>query len=234
MGSRRLLTASAALAVVGWAAAVHADPCTAGAAAERAGQLPLAQLRLTRCAAGGDDAASAAAPALARVAKRLADGNYAPVSFSIQPATAELRLAGALADEPIGDPFEVWLSFGTHRYTVTAPGHEKLEGQVVVNSRDRQLVPVRLAVAPRTGSGIAEVDFGEDGPAVDSPIVQPDPRPKKHKTLIPKRWLGSDPSAGIAFDGDADGTGATRRARARPVRPRAGRRALPWTLTWGL
>jgi hypothetical protein len=213
----------------GLSRAAAADPCTAGADAERAGKLPLAQVLLGRCAAGTGAGASGATTALTRVSRQLAAGDYAPVVFSIEPVTAELRIAGPLADEPIAEPFEVWLPFGTHAYAVTAPGRDPVRGQVVVDGRDRQLIPVRLPITATPGGSIAEVDFGEDGPAVDSPIVQPDPRPKKHRSLIPKRWLGSDPSAGVVFD-----SGGTRRAprRARPPRPRP--RALPWTLTWGL
>ncbi|HUS64329.1 MAG TPA: hypothetical protein VMZ28_07285 [Kofleriaceae bacterium] len=224
----RLISGLAAAVLLAWSGTAAADPCTAGADAERAGKLPLAHLLLGRCAAGTGAAADAARPVLARVARRLADGDFAPVAFSVQPAGAELRVAGPLEGQVVTDPFEIWLPLGTHHYTASAAGHDPVEGDVVVDGRARQLIQLRLRPTPRAG-GDATVDFGDDGPAVDSPIVQPDPRPKKHRSLIPKRWLGTNPSAGVVFDAGGTRRAAPPRPASRPRRP-----ALPWTLTWGL
>jgi hypothetical protein len=90
-----------------------------------------------------------------------------------------------------------------------------LTGEVTVAGRDRILLTVsleRAAAAP----GSQTMDFGGDSPAVDSPIVAADPRPKKHDSLIPERFQ--------------------RGLRAAPPARRAGprRRTWPFTLTWGL
>ncbi len=199
------------------------DSCRAGLAHERAGALPRAFIELTRCTSG--EAGGEAAAALGRVKKKLAVGKYAPVSFSLTPVQAELRVAPFTDGAPLRDPHMLWLPFGTYSYVATAPGHGEVRGEIVVDSPARihlqvALEPMRRARPPRA------VDFEAEGPAVDEPIVVADPRPKKLPSLIPKRFRGG-------LDGN-HGEGAQRaRPAARDTRRRS-ERAWPWILTRGL
>ncbi len=209
------------------------DPCRAGLAHERSKALPRAFLELSRC--GSESAA------LARVKKRLEAGRYAPVSFSLTPAQAELRIAPLTDGAPLRDPHVLWLPFGKHTWVASAPGHSEVRGEIVVDSPARihlqvALDPLEHARPPRA------VDFEADGPAVDEPIVVADPKPKKLPSLIPKRFRGGlDPEGGSGARGDrppaATGRAAAgaRRSGRGPGGP-AGRppRGWPWILTWGL
>jgi len=199
------------------------DSCRAGLAHERAGALPRAFIELTRCTAG--EAGAEAAAALGRVKKKLAAGKYAPVSFSLTPVEAELRIAPFTDGAPLRDPHTLWLPFGTYTYVATAPGHGEVRGEILVDSPARihlqvALEPMRRARPPRA------VDFEADGPAVDEPIVVADPRPKKLPSLIPKRFRGG-------LDGEHSEGARRARPAARDTRRRP-ERAWPWILTRGL
>lgn len=212
-------------------AASAPDPCGAGLAEERAATLPAAFVHLTRCMGGPTAGRPAdASAALDRVKKRLRDGDFAPVALVVTPSTATLRMPTLIRD-PMSAPFELWLPFGTHRYSLGAPGMESVDGEVVVTDRSRQTVTVTLR-RTATAAGTTEVDFGDDGPAVDTPVVAADPRPKKHANLIPKRWLGPQ-DTGAALGPVSDGPrGSAAKARRTPQGP--SRRRAPWSLTWGL
>ena len=203
-----------------------ADACRAGLAHERSGALPQAFLELSRCLDAGDAAAAPAdAPAtLGRVKKKLAAGKFAPVSFSLSPAAAEVRIAPFTDRAPLREPHALWLPFGRYTYFASAPGHLEVRGEIVVDSTARILQQVELAPMKRASAPRA-VDFEADGPAVDEPIVVADPRPKKHPSLIPKRFRGG-------LDGE-HGSGA-RSARPTATARRPAPRAWPWILTWGL
>ncbi|HLU64677.1 MAG TPA: hypothetical protein VKZ63_00285 [Kofleriaceae bacterium] len=190
------------------------DPCSAGLAHERAGDLPRAHLALQRCLASAGEAAPAEAQAArARVVRGLAASDHAPVSFSVKPAGVALRIPPFTSDAPLGEPYVIWLPPGRHAFTASAPGYQDLTGTIEITGRERLLLTVALEPLPDAPSSTT-VDFGEDGPAVDDAIVTPDPRPKKHKTLIPERFrrgLTARPGAG----------------------PRARRRAYRWpTFFW--
>jgi len=202
------------------------DACRAGLAHERAGALPQAFLELSRCSADGAEPAPTAdaSAAFARVKKKLAAGDFAPVSFSLSPSTAEIRIAPFTDRAPLGQPHTLWLPFGRYHYVATAPGHLEVRGEIVVDSTARihqqvALEPARRAAPPRA------VDFESEGPAVDEPIVVADPRPKKHPSLIPKRFRGG-------LDGEHGSADRSARSTATARRPPA--RAWPWILTWGL
>src|SRR5687768_13532335 len=88
-----VVLAMLAIAAPGAAQPAAGDACTTGLARERAGALPGAFIALERCLARGAPSRGDAEEALRRVKKRLAAGDYAPVSFSLQPASAEVRIA---------------------------------------------------------------------------------------------------------------------------------------------
>jgi exonuclease III len=174
--------------------ASHEEParadlaCGIGLAHERLGDLPQAHAFLTRCLAVV--ASAPADAALRRATRSLEDGRYAPVAIDVHPERAELHISPFAADEPLTAPIDLWLPFGTHRFTLRAPGHEEHGGEVVVDSNSRQVVAVTLR---RSGSGAdrsSTVDFGAggDGPAVDAPITVPDQRPLRHESLMPGRF----------------------------------------------
>lgn len=197
---------------------VLADVCKAGMSHERAGALPRAFVALSRCSSGGEESA-----ALGRVKKKLAAGKYAPVAFSLTPAQAEVRIAPFTDGAPLREPHELWLPFGTHTWVASAPGHTEVRGVVVVDSPARILLQVELEPVTRTRPPRA-VDFEADGPGVDQPIVVADPRPKKHRSLIPDR-----------FRGGLDGEHSPGARRGRPAAPAARLPdfSWPWILTWG-
>ena len=197
------------------------DVCRAGVAHERSGALPRAYLELSRCPAADPEASAA----LGRVKKKLAAGKFAPVSFSLTPAEAEVRIAPFTDGAPLRDPHTLWLPYGRHSYRASAPGHAEVRGEIVVDSPARihlqvALEPLAHARAPRA------VDFEADGPAVDEPIVVADPRPKKFRSLIPRRFRGG-------LDGEH---GEARRDRPGSRRASARRSGSPWPwiLTRGL
>lgn len=207
------------------------DACRAGLAHERAGALPRAFVELSRCTAR-EPAAAEAAAALARTRKKLAAGDYAPVSFSLQPKSAEVRIAPFTDAGPLVEPYELWLPFGTHVYAASAPGHAAMRGEIVVDSTARIHLQVELDPVVRARPS-RSVDFADDGPSVGEPIVVADPRPKKMPSLIPERFrrgLDGDHAAG------ARGEPSPARVRGRQAPPSAARRkhTWPWILTWGL
>jgi hypothetical protein len=214
----RLLIAALALTGAAGAARADRDPCRAGLDLERRGALPRAYVELDRCVRAGDAGAEAA---LRRVKKKLADGKFAPVSFSVQPPAAELRIAPFSDGGPLREPFGLWLPFGRHRYHATAPGHLEARGEIVVDSTARVHLQIELPPV-HTGQAAKAIDFEAEGPAVDEPIIVADPRPKKHESLIPKRFRG-----GLK---GAPGTSDRPRApAASPANPRPSpRRRWPW------
>lgn len=202
------------------------DACRAGLAHERAGALPRAFVELSRCSQAGESSA-----ALARVKKKLAAGKFAPVSFSVTPAQAVLRIAPFTDGGPLREPHTLWLPFGTHGYVASAPGRSEVRGEIVVDSTARihlqiQLAPLAHARPPRA------VDFEADGPGVDAPIVVADPKPKKLPSLIPRRFRGG--LDGEHGSGAAAGARSARRGRAAPGAAHRPARSWPWILTWGL
>jgi len=190
--------------------------CGVGLAHERLRALPQAHAFLTRCLASSPRQAGADR-ALRRVTARLEVGRFAPVAFEIRPSAAALRISPFAADEPLFGSVDLWLPFGTHKFTVDAPGHEKHTGEVVVDSNSRQTLLVELR---RTAARSAPaVDFGSgDGPAVDAPITSPDQRPLRHDTLMPDRFR----------DRKSELKGTTTRPPAEPARQVA--RVLTWNL----
>ena len=212
------------LAATGGAAAQPAgqaaDFCALGLAHEKAGLMVRAHLALSRCLAGRAtpaDRQAAARAALRRVRAALEDGDHAPVAFSVKPPGAVLHIQPYTSDAPLAAPHEIWLPPGTHRYTVSAPGHDDLAGAITVGGRERILLPVTLRPTAPAGTGSSSIDFGEDGPAVDEPIITPDPRPKKHESLLPERFR----------------RGLEARGPQRARQPRR-HRTWPWTITGGL
>jgi hypothetical protein len=205
------------------------DACRAGLAHERAGALPRAFVELTRCTAHPPAAPDAAA-ALARVKKKLAAGDYAPVSFSLRPPGAAVRIAPFTDSAPLADPYELWLPFGRHTYVASAPGHTEMRGEIVVDSTARMLVQVELDAVSRTAPS-RSVDFADEGPSVGEPIVVADPKPKKMPSLIPERFR-----RGLGPDAGGGRSAAPAGASAAPTRPRARQptHRWPWILTWGL
>ncbi len=203
-------------------AASALDACSAGLAHERTGALPRAFVELTRCMAR-KEAAAEATSALARVKKKLASGDYAPVSFSLRPPGAAVRIAPFTDLAPLTEPYELWLPFGKHSYVASAPGHAEMRGEILVDSSARIHLQVELEAVSRATPS-RSVDFADEGPTVGEPIVVADPKPKKMPSLIPERFrrgLGPQPGA------SAPSTGA----RIRPSRPA---HHWPWILTWGL
>jgi hypothetical protein len=198
------------------------DVCSAGLAHERAGALPRAFVELTQCTAH-PSAAGEAPAALARIKKKLAAGDYAPISFSLRPTTAVVRIAPFTDGAPLRDPHELWLPFGRHTYVASAPGYAEMRGEIVVDSTARMHLQVELeAMSGATPS--RSVDFADEGPSVGEPIVVADPKPKKMPSLIPERFrrgLGPD-AAG------------RRTAPANAPAPRRSPHRWPWILTWGL
>ena len=230
---RGLTTAIACAALVAARGAGHAQPaaspdgelCRAGLSHERAGALPRAFVELTRCTARPSAAAESAA-ALARVKKRLAGGDFAPVSFSLRPPAAVIRIAPFTDSAPLAEPYELWLPFGKHTYLASAPGYAEMRGEIVVDSTARIHLQVELEKVSRAAPS-RSVDFADEGPSVGEPIVVADPKPKKMPSLIPERFRrGLDPDTG------ARRTAAP--ARASPTEPRRPTRPWPWILTWGL
>lgn len=203
------------------AASVAPDLCRAGLAHERAGALPRAFVELSRCTARQPAPAEAVA-ALARVKKKLAAGDYAPVSFSLRPAGAVVRIAPFTDGAPLVEPHQLWLPFGRHPYVASAPGHADLRGEIVVDSPARMHLQVELDAVARAARS-RSVDFADEGPSVGEPIVVADPRPKKMPSLIPKR-----------FRGGLEEQGAASAPRSQPARTRQAAHHWPWILTWGL
>ena len=229
----RGLTAAIAFAALAAPLAGRAQPnarpagdselCRAGLAHERAGALPRAFVELTRCTARPAVAPEATA-ALARVKKKLAAGDFAPVSFSLRPSIAAIRIAPFTDSAPLAEPHELWLPFGRHTYVASAPGYADMRGEIVVDSTARIHLQVELEAASHA-SPSRSVDFADEGPSVGEPIVVADPRPKKMPSLIPERFRrGLDPEAGGRRTGGAS-------AAPQPRRPA---HAWPWILTWGL
>ena len=208
------------------AAPALGDPCRAGLAHERSGALPRAFVELSRCTANAE-----ASAALGRVKKKLAAGKYAPVAFSLTPAQAAVRVAPFTDGAPLREPHALWLPFGTHTYVASASGHSEVRGVVVVDSPARILLQVELEPLEHARPPRA-VDFEADGPAVDEPIVVADPRPKKHRSLIPERFRG-----GLDDEHGSRPRGEVPSARRGQPAARASRRpdfSWPWILTWGM
>ena len=200
--------------------------CTVGLAYQHLGALTQAEVFLTRCA-GSESSRPAIQKALSDVRGALARKGCAPVSFVVDPAGARLYVAPLNDREPLPATVDLWLCRGAHRYRASAAGVRDLTGVVEVKDSGRQLVPITLGrFRARAGRGTT-VDLSDDGQPLDAPIIATDPRPKKHKTLIPDRFLGKVPPAGPPISDRPAGPRRHPAARRPPQRPRAGW-AWPW------
>ena len=189
LGSALQLTVSVsvvALLVTGGAASAQGQAsCAEAVAAAKAGRLDRAHLAFERCRKTATlDAA--AQRQRKQVQDRLRDGDYAPVVFVVRPDQAVLHIPSLDPDRPIDSDLDLWLPFGSHSYRVSAEGYQSAQRTLAIGDRNRQLIRVELEPNPTAES--TNVDFGEDGPAVEQPIVSPDLQPKKHKSLIPERF----------------------------------------------
>ena len=116
----------------------------------------------------------------------------APVSFALTPEHATARLSGNDLPEAyrdivlLGDD-ELWLPQGHYEIEVVATGYEGGRFAIDVESSGRMLVPISLK--QETAPSVTEIDMGEDaGPGLGQVASTPDPRPKKFKTLLAKRY----------------------------------------------
>ena len=140
------------------------------------------------------------------IRSRLGKAKLAPVSLSLTPATATASIADNYKSDRLQHDEDFWLGSGSYRITVTAEGYESAVFTLQVDSSgERMLVPLTLQTskAPTT----TEIDLGnnEDGAELGTVTQAADPRPKKFKSILAKRYRrapdpkplpDSDPASG--------------------------------------
>lgn len=207
--------------------------CTVGLAYQHLGALTQAETFLTRCA-GSEAAPPAIRTALSQVRDALERKGCAPVSFVVEPASAQLYVAPLSSREPLPATIDLWLCRGPHAYRASAAGFRELTGVVVVKDSGRQLVPITLSPIRTRATRATTVDLGDEGQPLDAPITATDPRPRKEKSLIPDRFLGKVPPAGPPIPDrpvGADRPDNRRRAAGGRSRRPPGW-AWPWLFRW--
>ncbi len=177
----------------------RAAPCQLGRAltpmAKSPAQKARALLYLERCRAHdeGNRADESLREQVLAMRKELQSAKLAQVSLALRPREATAKLDAHYVGDSLEAEDELWLPIGEYRLEVVAPGHEGGVYAVRVSSRDRMLVPISLPAA--TPIGERSVDLGEEpGDELGQVSTTTDPRPKKFKTLLAKRYQGADPA----------------------------------------
>lgn len=158
------------------------DHCNIGLAYVRWGKPAAGWLHLTRCEARATDTLPRWVAVLREEALTgLADGDYAPVEIVAEPRLAEVRI-DAFPDEVLTTPVTVWLPFGEHAVTVTAPTFEPGEITVSVSGK----APLRRAIT-LTPTPAPTPDPPDDN--ATAPPVATDP-PDDNATPVPSSTSG--------------------------------------------
>lgn len=144
------------------------DHCNIGMAYVRWGRPAPGWLHLTRCEARTTEPLPAWVATWREDAlAAMAQGEYAPVELVAEPRTAEARI-DAFPDEVLTTPVTVWLPFGEHLVTVSAPTFEPAELRLVVEGP----TPLRRQL---TLSPVAEPTPPERPPEDDGGTAATDP-----------------------------------------------------------
>lgn len=124
------------------------DHCNIGMAYVRWGRPAPGWLHLTRCEARATEPLPAWVATWREDAlAALAQGEYAPFELVAEPRTAEARV-DVFPDEVLTTPVTVWLPFGEHSVTVSAPTFEPAELRLIVATGAPQRRQVTLRPTP--------------------------------------------------------------------------------------
>lgn len=133
------------------ALALDAKPeyeCNVGIAYWKARDLPRAQLYLATCSTGashlGEAFVAQVRDVLDEVEKLLRAGDFAPVEVRVFPEGAVVGVSTFAPDDSFVGSRIVWLPFGEHDLSATAPGHDP--GSVHVTITDRTPRDAHLAL----------------------------------------------------------------------------------------
>lgn len=116
----------------------------------------------------------------------------APVSLALTPETAHATLIvtnvpSDYARLDLRTEDELWLHQGRYELEVMAEGFEGGRFAIEVDSTDRMLIPITLK--PESGTNQTSIDMtAERGAELGQVASAADPRPKKFKTLLAKRY----------------------------------------------
>ncbi len=151
-----------------------------------------AMLYLERCRKAGST--SGLRRKLTELKKRLRAEKFAPVALALQPTHARAKVDhGYDPGDALLHDEDVWLPQGDYRIELSADGFEAAAFALVVDSPDRMLLPLSLEKAKETKT--QEIDMVEEaGSEVGAVTTAADPRPKKFKGLLPKKYkIAPDP-----------------------------------------
>lgn len=145
--------------------------CNVGVAYYKANDLPRAAFYLDQCRALGAQLDAAfldnVDKVLAAVRRVLAAGDFAPVTFVVDPQTAAATIEASPFDEPIIGQRSVWVPFGTYRVHVHQDGYVDHDEPLHVSDRAPVTLHIQLAK-----------------PAVEPPKLEP-PKPEPPKPIAP-------------------------------------------------
>ncbi|MCP4449101.1 MAG: hypothetical protein GY811_27775 [Myxococcales bacterium] len=166
--------------------------CAEGRALAQGGHHTLAYLYLQRCHRRTPTPEIRDLMQKSRRALRNKVESAAPISLVFTPSHATARLFGkslptSYKGVPLLNEDELWLAEGHYEIEVEAGGFEGGRFAIDVESNDRMLIPIRLRNIPKVGT--TEVDMSADpGSELGQVARTADPRPRKFKSLLAKRY----------------------------------------------
>jgi tetratricopeptide (TPR) repeat protein len=147
-------------AAANFAEAFRQDPtrpllfCNVGISYFKAKELPRAHLLLSRClerAALEPGFVEQARAVLADVEATLREKGHTPVSVTIDPSASSVAIVEFGPDEAFVGSRVIWLPFGTFHLTVHAEGYTDETVEVVAQTPDPKVVPIKLQKKPEVG-----------------------------------------------------------------------------------
>jgi hypothetical protein len=142
-------------AAAAFRAAYAEDPrpqlvCNAGVAYYKASDLPRAAYYLEQCRAVGGQLDPAFLDSvdkvLAAVRQVLSTGNFAPLTISSEPKTAEMTIENSPFDAPIVGQHSVWLPFGSYTVHVHQIGYDDRDESI--HPSDRTPITLHIQLSP--------------------------------------------------------------------------------------
>ncbi|MCA9514885.1 MAG: hypothetical protein KC635_08085, partial [Myxococcales bacterium] len=126
------------------------------------------------------------------------DGDYAPLEVIATPRSAEVRVS-AFPDEVFSSPVTVWVPWGTHALTVSAPGFDPQEVTVAASGHDPVRRRVDLVATPPPEPEPDVVEAAPDAVGGDT-LAPPDTADTVASVVVATARPDEGPSvAGIAF-----------------------------------
>lgn len=173
-----------------------------------------AMLYLDRCLRATPDASIR--QQMSALKKKFRKAKLAPVSLSLSPADATATVDAIYdAEDVLLTDEDLWLPMGNYRIEVSAADYQTATFAVVVDSLDRMLLPLSLEKSAAIEN--TEIDLGDEpGSELGSVSTAADPRPKKFKPILPKRYQRAPDPTLVPEEAD-----------------HAGHRVWPWIATAG-